>query len=175
MKTVLNVDDLLAGKKFRETLEHRADAFNGVYPLWHGWAILDAFLAGAEYARAAIGDGAVVPRKPTEAMIEAGKSRSTLRGGYDPAGTWELMLAAAHQSGGDGVVVPEWQPIETAPKDGTDILLCDVRAQNIIMVAGWHYDDGGFPWHTQDGQYNKDAFTHWMPLPAAPQSGGDKP
>jgi hypothetical protein len=31
---------------FRDTLITKADAHNGPYPLWHGWAILDAYIAG---------------------------------------------------------------------------------------------------------------------------------
>ena len=49
--------DIVASDKFRDTLRARADAHTvgGNYPLWHGWAIMDAFLAGAEYARSETG------------------------------------------------------------------------------------------------------------------------
>ena len=45
--------DIVAGDAFRNTLLARADArtVGGNYPLWHGWAIMDAFLAGAAFAR----------------------------------------------------------------------------------------------------------------------------
>jgi hypothetical protein len=64
----------------------------------------------------------------------------------------------------------EWQPIETAPKDGTDILVADYRVAGGFMnvVA---YTDEDFPnvWETQEFlAYHHEAFTHWMPLPNPP-------
>ena len=71
----------------------------------------------------------------------------------------------------------EWQPIETAPKDGR-------------IVIGWRYypvairwdkeKDSNYPWDAihLDGCYtfddnafveNDDALTHWMPLPEPPE------
>lgn len=79
-----------------------------------------------------------------------------------------------------------WKPIESAPKDGTDILLTN----GVHVSCGhWHYDEGGTTEHRDlDGRYigqdDRDGFagwldwmggmtpnpTHWMPLPAAPGS-----
>lgn len=66
----------------------------------------------------------------------------------------------------------EWQPIETAPKDGTDVLLFRATKYRVLppTVAGW-FDKGVIPgWYTYD-EPDK-AFdgepTHWMPLPAPP-------
>jgi hypothetical protein len=42
-----------AAVAFRESLVPRADGHaHGVYPLWHGWALVEAFQAGAAHARA---------------------------------------------------------------------------------------------------------------------------
>lgn len=65
----------------------------------------------------------------------------------------------------------EWQPIETAPKDGTEILVADYRVAGGFMnvVA---YTDEDFPnvWETQEFlAYHHEAFTHWMPLPKPPE------
>lgn len=46
------IEDIEAGWAFRESLVHRADVRNRHAPLWHGWAIMEAFLAGIDYARA---------------------------------------------------------------------------------------------------------------------------
>jgi hypothetical protein len=55
-----------------------------------------------------------------------------------------------------------WQPIETAPKDGTAILLCGAGVR-LGFWNGRSWDDGDF--------FNDlgDAFTHWMPIPTPPE------
>ena len=78
----------------------------------------------------------------------------------------------------------EWQPIETAPKDGTRILV-SFGTMGVWLVS-WDtpewwgsHDDGSGIWCTDDNKhgpyalrgYNDDgprAPTHWMPLPAPP-------
>lgn len=45
------VEDLQAGDAFRKSLCPRADATKDGSLLWHGWALMDAFLAGIDYAR----------------------------------------------------------------------------------------------------------------------------
>lgn len=80
----------------------------------------------------------------------------------------------------------EWQPIETAPKDGTVILF----AAEGKVVAGWfHNDFAPFPWAFVDdvresltgccdneltGRVYTNGYplgvpTHWMPLPDPPK------
>ena len=73
----------------------------------------------------------------------------------------------------------EWQPIETAPKDGTKILVfcrhgeCEISEwyecwkTNYVLVEGTEY----FEKHEtlyQEG-WNSNGFTHWMPLPEPPE------
>lgn len=59
----------------------------------------------------------------------------------------------------------KWQPIETAPKDGTDILLGFANDNRPAVVAGW-YDN----WEEYDTiNVVKGRPTHWMPLPEAPE------
>ena len=60
-----------------------------------------------------------------------------------------------------------WQPIETAPKDGTEVLVWD----DGCVVAAFF---GRLGWQlTQTGAYAEDADlygapTHWRPLPEGP-------
>jgi hypothetical protein len=62
-----------------------------------------------------------------------------------------------------------WQPIETAPKDGTEMLLYSP----VDGVKSSHFEGGvwqGFPWRSpisRDFQAAKP--THWMPLPEPPK------
>lgn len=69
----------------------------------------------------------------------------------------------------------DWQPIETAPKDGTAILICRNRPLGPCGMRVSYFDgddDADYPWHADDGadgfNHHKDWPTHWMPLPAPP-------
>lgn len=71
-----------------------------------------------------------------------------------------------------------WQPIETAPKDGTRVLTV---VRGFVVCIGWWFSDAG-KWMTTDAEdYADDGAweyqvsnsvylpTHWMPLPAGPK------
>lgn len=45
------IEDLQAGDEFRKSLVLKADSMNHDAPLWHGWALMDSFLAGVDWAR----------------------------------------------------------------------------------------------------------------------------
>jgi hypothetical protein len=78
-----------------------------------------------------------------------------------------------------------WRPIETAPKNGTPVLLwttyswdwAPVKAE--AVTARWHYPGGieserGYWALIQMGGYAEDDDvtgepTHWMPLPGGPE------
>jgi len=76
-----------------------------------------------------------------------------------------------------------WQPIETAPKDGTDILVMYMHIDTqIVHNAFWNEyedcDDSETGWwsyeHSEVSRIKLDDWmtpTHWMPLPAAPKPG----
>lgn len=57
----------------------------------------------------------------------------------------------------------EWQPIETAPKDGTQILLGKVGGS--MIVGFWN----GYAWDDGDFDSNVSWPSHWMPLPEPPK------
>ena len=61
----------------------------------------------------------------------------------------------------------EWQPIETAPKDESEVLLWD----DGVELGRWY--ENPHPWNSgnwwiQGGQVTATNPTHWMPLPTAP-------
>jgi uncharacterized protein DUF551 len=59
----------------------------------------------------------------------------------------------------------EWQPIETAPKDGRDLLLANI---GIVRLAFWDEARGG-QWSIWPGRDQFFKPTHWMPLPEPPK------
>ena len=60
--------------------------------------------------------------------------------------------------------IPEgWQPIETAPKDGSDFLAYNPMTRKHVVVF-WKHDAWIFP-----ELVFSSSITHWMPLPAAPK------
>ena len=62
----------------------------------------------------------------------------------------------------------EWRPIDTAPKNGTRILVAD--SDHVSLVA-WGQTARRNNWRR--GSENGDAYwgtpTHWMPLPGPPK------
>ncbi len=65
-------------------------------------------------------------------------------------------------------LMPDWQPIETAPRDGTRILVCRSGSLPFHDVVEWCDWKPG--WLNGDMAGDADAYTHWMPLPAAPKT-----
>ena len=80
----------------------------------------------------------------------------------------------------------EWQPIETAPKDGAAVLLYLPDAYTMcgltdgIIIGHWsaadlpadapeHSDDAWFHVSQTGGFYCDIEPTHWMPLPEPPE------
>ena len=78
----------------------------------------------------------------------------------------------------------EWQPISTAPKDGSEVVLFIPGDHNRHVVIG-SWDDAQYsrrprPYWTSDGariwgvRWSRDNQpTHWMPLPQPPQAVED--
>ena len=64
----------------------------------------------------------------------------------------------------------EWQPIETAPKDGSAILgawQCLNKTWDMDAMF-WFEEDGEGAWFDYFGDYDHSP-THWMPLPEPPK------
>ena len=60
----------------------------------------------------------------------------------------------------------EWQPIETAPKDGTEILGWWKRSKTMEVIVWCDIEHNWLD--VQDVPTS--APTHWMPLPTPPES-----
>lgn len=67
----------------------------------------------------------------------------------------------------------EWQPIETAPKDGTVILLAEPNHDGSFCIATGRWVEPYIkPPYWGDGLTDDllmDGPTHWSPLPEAPK------
>lgn len=67
----------------------------------------------------------------------------------------------------------EWRPIETAPRDGTEVLGCwdaptpEYKARG-VLIWDEHYGN----WISIPGHWRKEP-THWRPLPAPPRAQVD--
>jgi hypothetical protein len=63
-----------------------------------------------------------------------------------------------------------WQPIETAPKDGTVVLLYwPTMGIYVYPLAGFHMGDE-YGWElSANREYGEVMPTHWMPMPAPPE------
>ena len=87
------------------------------------------------------------------------------------------QLTEAYEAGKRDAI-PEWQPIDTAPKDGTafrayadELIDLDFNPCGSVEAA-WNGEELiGCVWNgQQDAWYGKAINpTHWMPLPAAPK------
>jgi len=89
-------------------------------------------------------------------------------------GLWKefsAYLAEPHEAKPGLAPTPDlWRPIETAQKDGTDILLhYDGRAP---VVAAW-FRNGWAPMD-MGGNHLLGEPTHWMPLPQGPDTSTDR-
>lgn len=57
----------------------------------------------------------------------------------------------------------EWQPIETAPKDGTSIVINTNAHDDGIVIARWYRYNGLEAFRDWDADPHTP--THWMPIP----------
>jgi hypothetical protein len=81
--------------------------------------------------------------------------------------------------------VNKWEPIYTAPKNGTEILICqatdadgkpigpDIFGLFVHRASWWGEDEGWIVYNSQVCEQS--AFfdpTHWMPIPPSPMEEG---
>lgn len=75
---------------------------------------------------------------------------------------WKKMLSAVYWAAEfiERLKQIEWQPIESAPQDGQEIIVCEAGTSRVEFVR---YIDGEWLDRTTDNFINA---THWMPLSA---------
>jgi hypothetical protein len=84
-------------------------------------------------------------------------------------------VTAYFAEAGDG-----WMPIETAPKDGTRVLLMLRGPKPPEMIARWTQawtseDDDPLEWINDEENAIYGTATHWHPLPAPPAAQDPRP
>lgn len=87
-------------------------------------------------------------------------------------------LLAAHEGSAHEPPVDQWQPIDTAPKDGTPVLVCNSERGGAwiayyvsVYPSGYKPED---PWSSlmlnmrwHDTKWASTVPTHWQPIPPA--------
>lgn len=63
-----------------------------------------------------------------------------------------------------------WRTIESAPRDGTP---CLIAIAGGVIYVGWGKDGKWIVFDTGRGENASITPTHWMPLPIAPEKGGE--
>lgn len=122
-------------------------------------------------------DGQRVDFSPTKAMLNEEALADFIYGVQTYADAkkaaavlWQLLSQNNGNSGEREKVIEEWQPIETAPRDGTNIIVYRPKFHgNYIPQVGTDY------WMTKGlfvptwGKSRKDVPpTHWQPFPKPP-------
>lgn len=82
--------------------------------------------------------------------------------------TIDAIISALNSA---GLSPPEWRPIETAPKDGTRVLLAKFVGHPVHPTALWwatlgHWSAKWNNWNDNVEPAGLAGPTHWMPLPA---------
>lgn len=130
---------------------------------------------------------AVVPINPGDSMRYAGAEaleNTTYETDFAKVlDVWDAMLASApaiqpQAAASVPVAEQDWLPIETAPRDGTEIIALDAysyrndpkRRMHFVLRSVFFNDEGG--WEiSEDGEIlDEDALTHWLPRSALPAS-----
>ena len=89
------------------------------------------------------------------ASLEAGKAACEAH--------WRAKLAEVLEE-----VPEEWQPIETAPKDGTNILVWCPERNRVYLV---YWDEFADDWFAFTDRWISKVVSHWMPVPKPPAGG----
>ena len=76
---------------------------------------------------------------------------------------WEGRVEEANRS---------WQPIKTAPKDGTEILACNMNQGGVMRLIYWYRTLE--QWREKGNVIICLQATHWMPLPFKPTAQPDR-
>ncbi len=88
-------------------------------------------------------------------------------------GLWQHALELAEAL--EATTSPQWQPIESAPRDGSRFIVCNMLNGSGYMTIGSNYRNcGDEVLRIGDGLYRQYFdFSHWMPLPEVPKEASN--
>lgn len=111
---------------------------------------------------------------PTNEQIEAAQIafHEADEAGANIDDCWLAALSAA-EGNAEPVKASPWQPIETAPKDGSSVL-CFVPLETMTAefnhrILALRYESRNRKWLTDVYAFVPFDPTHWMPLPPTPE------
>lgn len=107
-------------------------------------------------------------QKALDELIDNGETACVFEIGGSDIIRSALQLAIEHMKRW------QWQPIESAPKDGTFVLVCE-KDNSAIYEARFMWDDWYPSMQSDSDEYGpmKGYPAHWMPLPEPPQERKD--
>ena len=108
--------------------------------------------------------GVRVTHKPTGISVTCEAARSQHTNRRQAFETLRTILTL-HPERGE---MMEWQPIETAPKDGPFLAVLDCGGDQTICTMRHAVAESKNS--RPDGDFIRERVTHWMPLPALPES-----
>ena len=101
-------------------------------------------------------------KRPTDDEISAAVTSAKVKCVHpDAQTTLDIARAILKKFG-----APQWQPIETAPKDEQIMLAIEFDGPNDWRIKTGYYFSEEQCWKVWGGSWQP---THWMPLPEAPQ------
>ncbi len=80
------------------------------------------------------------------------------------------LAAECRQHKADLAALRDWQPIETAPRDGSTVIVFDSKHKDVVAAYFSEYDRSW--WVLGQGEVLP---THWRPLPPAPENPSERP
>lgn len=106
----------------------------------------------------------MLQRHEIDAIFDAHQDAPTMSYRYYVTEAIELALEKKRAA----LATPAWQPIETAPYK-QEIIAWHESLGKVLVTYLRDGTQGDGAYTSWDGTYFEDGFTHWMPLPPAPE------
>src|SRR5262245_23064826 len=157
----LHIKEAIAEAEARAEENHRAAQIHEANWLKTG-ALLLKTKAQAETLRAAL--EAVEWEPSGDGWVQCPWCDGYKERGHKPTCQRQAALQGEGKESG-------WRPIETAPKDGTLILLYPTKGEGRISTGyWWKPENGDYCWAAGGGWFEEDEVSHWTPLPELPRA-----